>query len=368
MPADNLFPSPDPTSYDYDYDGDLYGFEKEGPDVYKWNVEEFPHPMITPRFCNRFKPSHVCDPDLVLEKEQADLLDSSIQKLYRETPCICDACSDGDGGIVVGIALLKHMYHPYNVHPAKVIRSFAETLRFRWKLGRCDNDILIMVATTDRLSYTDVGEATSDYLSIHEAHRIFLENKSKFSASNFSEGLMDILDGYYRLTRSMMEKTKGRKKDDLNLPLIAGAIVGSVLLVGILLFVAFVVYRRCKTNKDEVDKETDHDRGSTASSSWSKKDIKVLFGPEKSRAPPLSNAKYQKCGTEDDEKGAAEDEENMDLTLAIPDDASFPNETQMTGVSVDSEALEQDLTTAAEGIVRTFPSNNNPNVVMMTDM
>lgn len=42
----------------------------------------------------------------------------------------------------------------FSVHPAKVIRSFAETLRSRWKLGRCDNDILIVVATTDRLVST----------------------------------------------------------------------------------------------------------------------------------------------------------------------------------------------------------------------
>lgn len=102
-------------------------------------------------------------------------------------------------------------------------------------------------------SYTDVGKTTSDYLSIHEAHRIFLENKSKFTASNFSEGLMDILQGYRRATQNMIENAKSRKNLlNSNMSVIAGAIVGSVLLLGILLFIGFIIYRRCRNKKEEV--------------------------------------------------------------------------------------------------------------------
>lgn len=118
------------------------------------------------------------------------------------------------------------------------------------------------------------------------------------------------------------------------------------------------------------DEETGRKRaGTTVSSSWSKKDIKVLFGPEKSKSPPLSCAKYEKCAIDEvDSKGAGDEEEDaLDFTLATPHDASFPNETQSTNLTADSERLEKDLTTAAEGIVRTFPSQNG-NKMMVTDM
>lgn len=119
----------------------------------------------------------------------------------------------------------------------------------------------------------------------------------------------------------------------------------------------------------QVDKESaPENRGSSVSSSWSKKDIKVLFSPEKSETPPLSRMKYQKCETdEDDAKRAEDDEEAIDLTLASPDDTSFQNETELTHVTVDSDALENELTTAAEGIVRTFPSPSGSKM-LMTDM
>lgn len=66
----DTYPSPDP-DYDYDYDNE-YSFQEEEPNIHKWNVEKFPHPINTPVSCNRLKSSHVCDPDLVLETEQGE--------------------------------------------------------------------------------------------------------------------------------------------------------------------------------------------------------------------------------------------------------------------------------------------------------
>ncbi|XP_054716044.1 uncharacterized protein LOC129225608 [Uloborus diversus] len=350
IPADTL-----PILDDYDYDAtDGYDFNDE-QDIYRWNINDYPHPRENPRYCNRLKPSNICDPDSVLEKEQADRLDSFIKSLYQETPCICDTCEPGEGGIVIGIALLKHMYQPYNEHPSKIIRRFSESLRAKWKLGKCDNDILIVVAVTDRLSYTDVGKATSSYVSLNEAHRIFLENKAHFTAGHFFEGLRAMLADYHESTRDM----KRPVEKGLDIALISGSIIGAVVLLGVVLFIAFIVYRRCKMEKPEKrnpDEKTDNRE--SVSSSWTKQDIKVMFSSLKGTAgKQMSSPKYQPCET--DEKDAnpskGSDDEIIDVTLAIPEDN---NETQLTTVSghdeSTSEMLEKDLNTATEDLAKTF--------------
>ncbi|GIX89297.1 uncharacterized protein CEXT_581461 [Caerostris extrusa] len=110
LPVDTL--PFDDNYYDEDYT-EGYDFY-EDKDIYRWNVDEFPHPQDTFRFCNRMKPSYVCDPDQVLKKEDADKLDTFILQLYKDTPCICNDCRNETGGIIIGIALLKHMFQPYN--------------------------------------------------------------------------------------------------------------------------------------------------------------------------------------------------------------------------------------------------------------
>lgn len=74
LPADTY---PTSNTDDYDYYAE-YGFEEEEANVYKWNVEEYPHPRNRSRYCNRLKPSNVCDPDGVLRKEHGEFLDVSV--------------------------------------------------------------------------------------------------------------------------------------------------------------------------------------------------------------------------------------------------------------------------------------------------
>ncbi|KAH7944403.1 hypothetical protein HPB52_019052 [Rhipicephalus sanguineus] len=45
--------------------------EDEDPDSkWYWRVDEYPHPLTQPRYCNRYRPSFVCDPDRVMSKKQ----------------------------------------------------------------------------------------------------------------------------------------------------------------------------------------------------------------------------------------------------------------------------------------------------------
>ncbi|GFR19661.1 uncharacterized protein TNCT_316901 [Trichonephila clavata] len=66
LPVDTL-PFSD-NYYDEDYT-EGYDF-LEDKDIYRWNVEEFPHPQEKFRYCNRMKASYICDPDQVLTRDE----------------------------------------------------------------------------------------------------------------------------------------------------------------------------------------------------------------------------------------------------------------------------------------------------------
>lgn len=38
-----------------------------------WRVEDYPHPIRHPRYCNRYSASFVCDPDRVIGKKQGKM-------------------------------------------------------------------------------------------------------------------------------------------------------------------------------------------------------------------------------------------------------------------------------------------------------
>ncbi|GFS35248.1 uncharacterized protein NPIL_570361 [Nephila pilipes] len=351
LPVDTL---PFSDNYDEDYT-EGYDF-LEDKDIYRWNVNEFPHPQEHFRYCNRMKASYICDPDQVLTRDEADKLDVYIRKLYKETPCICTECKGDSGGIIVGIALLKHMFQPYNQHPSKTIRSFTQTLREKWNLGKCDNDILIVVATTDRLSYTDVGKETAFYVTLDEAHRIFLENKAHFSAGNFYEGLNGMLTDYHTRTRIMKSRSK-ENDQGLNLGLISGSIIGAIVILGIILFLIFIVYRRMKKQKDPEKAEYNL---YGQSESLSAKDIKVSHFPMKSSEKlQSSSTKYQPCDTDEKDLPAngfkIDEDDVIDTTLAVPINLDDTQHTTTTTVDTSTtEMLDRDLTAAVEGIAQTF--------------
>ncbi|KFM57934.1 hypothetical protein X975_17401, partial [Stegodyphus mimosarum] len=310
IPPDN-FPVDD--HYEEDY-SEGYDFNEE-TEIYRWNVEAYPHPRENPPYCNRIKPSTICDPDSVLKKEELNKLEVAVQTLYKDSACICDVCNANDGGIVVGIALLNNLFRPYNERPPQTIRTFAEKLRSKWKLGKCDNDILIVVAVIDRLSYTDVGKATSNYVSRDEAHSVFLENKFHFTNGNFYKGLDAMLSDFYNKTRYI----KLPVKNDVDMALVSGIIIGAIFLLGILLFAIFVLCRHIRKSKDP-EKKNDEKDGSQegVSSSWTKQDIKVMFSSL--RTTNGKTTKYEPCRTDDKDTVVQtikeENEEFIDTSLA----------------------------------------------------
>lgn len=226
--------------------------EDEDPDSrWYWRVNEYPNPMKQPRYCNRYRASFVCDPDRVIGKKQADALDAIIERIRNETLCICSNCGRSPArGITLGVAIMEHVHRPHNKPITEAVRLFAETLRKQWGLGRCDDDILLLIATKDKQSHTLVGPAVSDVFPQEVADQIYLESRGHFANCDFYLGLESMAQSYFDMLRRLQVKglVAGARVQKTN-GTSAGAIVGIVfgVLAAVLLAVGAVLLmaRRC---------------------------------------------------------------------------------------------------------------------------
>ncbi|XP_037523101.1 uncharacterized protein LOC119400180 [Rhipicephalus sanguineus] len=225
--------------------------EDEDPDSkWYWRVDEYPHPLTQPRYCNRYRPSFVCDPDRVMSKKQADALDGIIERIRNETLCICPTCGKSHArGITLGVAIMEHVHRANNQPVEEAVRVFAETLRKNWNLGNCDDDILLLISTKDTMSTTLVGPAVSGVFPQEVADQIYLESRGHFSNCNFYLGLESMVQSYFDMLRRLQLKGLVGARVQPSAGASAGVIVGIVFgaLAGLLLAVAAVllVVRRC---------------------------------------------------------------------------------------------------------------------------
>ncbi|KAH8037629.1 hypothetical protein HPB51_015063 [Rhipicephalus microplus] len=168
----------------------------------------------------------------------ADALDGIIERIRNETLCICPTCSKSHArGITLGVAIMEHFHRVNNQPVEEAVRVFAETLRKKWNLGNCDDDILLLISTKDTMSTTLVGPAVSDVFPQEVADQIYLESRWPLLQLQLLSGSR--VYGTVVL-RHASQPTAGAS---------AGVIVGIVFgaLAGLLLAVAAVLLlvRRC---------------------------------------------------------------------------------------------------------------------------
>lgn len=48
----------------------LINEDDDQDEIINWNKEDFPNPLLKPFYCNRARPSYVCDPDDLLSKSE----------------------------------------------------------------------------------------------------------------------------------------------------------------------------------------------------------------------------------------------------------------------------------------------------------
>lgn len=173
------------------------------PVIYNWNKEEYPNPQQSPKFCQRSHPSLVCDPDSILTKEQAEKLDQlTAQTSNNLTKCYCQVCPEGEGGVVVGVALAKNIFRAYNSPKAPDSDEFADFVRRRWQYGTCDNTVLILLVADQTEITISMGVIAAKHLSEEFLQQLVMSHKTEFEQHKLYEGLVNIVGGMRTLIHS----------------------------------------------------------------------------------------------------------------------------------------------------------------------
>ncbi|CAH1782022.1 unnamed protein product [Owenia fusiformis] len=171
----------------------------------------------------------VCDPDFILGPEEATSIDNDIIIFRGGTPGQCRFRTIKQN-FTIAIALTQQMRMPDlqadgtcindcgEIYPLldydlrnltspedqqTIANLFAESLRSRWKAGACGNDIVIFYNREYGVVASAVGYALESTLTADVIAAIHLGAMDLLHNGNVSEGLENIVNGYYNKLRGL---------------------------------------------------------------------------------------------------------------------------------------------------------------------
>ncbi|XP_070579361.1 uncharacterized protein [Ptychodera flava] len=189
-------------------DGPKYTF----PSHHEWRKEFYPNPRNVSRGsidCGRDgNASWICDPNNVLNEDEADVLDAFSEEIALGTECVCPQCKvDFNGtqspyGYVIGIAIVNKMdasYENINCPTKKELAEEAEQwsnylLDKSWKIGDCGNSIIVFFSREDNTVDIATAEIAGEALPPDHIQHITGRTLKYFESHDYFNGLYYILD------------------------------------------------------------------------------------------------------------------------------------------------------------------------------
>ncbi|XP_035209349.1 uncharacterized protein LOC118183844 isoform X2 [Stegodyphus dumicola] len=192
---------------------------------------EFPNPQIEWRMCGRPEPSFICDPEFILDRGNVERLDELANMFRRSTTCLCPSCPS-NAGVSIGIFIRSNITEE-TLMRYQTGRAVAEMLRKRWNLGKCDDDILIVLLTHQNISDFSMGSAVRKILSEQTAMEILKECRIHFDSGWFYQGLESVVNSFNDVIVQIQKEQKQSYR---------GLMVGIALGFGVLLVLAVVAF------------------------------------------------------------------------------------------------------------------------------
>ncbi|XP_002739012.1 uncharacterized protein LOC100377042 [Saccoglossus kowalevskii] len=153
----------------------------------------YPNPQLNPRECGRIgvpvNTSWVCDPDGLLNFQQAEQLDSTLEVLRWNSRCECDKNCSLVGAYQVAIALVGRIGIQGNYVPDRErAHDFAEELRREWFDGQeCQDNAVVFYAFTEKELYISIGPNTAKVVSDIELGQIYHHTTDYFHHPNVED-------------------------------------------------------------------------------------------------------------------------------------------------------------------------------------
>lgn len=199
-----------------------------GGNKLRWKVEDFPEPLWE-------EGSRISDPDTVLLKTEVDALDHIIRDIANSTGCPCD-CMDSSTGYAFTIAIAKSISRGKK---ADASQKFADSLREKWNLGSCGEEVLVFLNLEHQKLRTSAGRTVYRHLSQEAVDEILQRHSSLLHQRDYYGILASVLKDF---KSGLLEQNQTAQNNWQNNIGVLIAIV-SVIALGIALVGLFLV--RC---------------------------------------------------------------------------------------------------------------------------
>ncbi|XP_033121793.1 uncharacterized protein LOC117120821 [Anneissia japonica] len=154
-----------------------------------------PNPQVSMYGCGRGgKKSLICDPDLVISVQDANLIDKKLHEIQDSFECECDRKNDTCRGYTISIYLTKTIpkYYYGNTPTAE---DYANRLRKDWDFGECGEDIVIVGVKDTQQRATSVGKIAARKITEEVISDVYQKTIDRFSES-YKDGLLAMLNRY----------------------------------------------------------------------------------------------------------------------------------------------------------------------------
>ena len=171
-----------------------------------WQADTYPNPRNQFSLCNRDKPTWVCDPNNLLQKNEADTLNFVLEEMHSKyTPCPCSAylCEKKPHGFYMTVILAQEILTGTNTSRPAVLShamNFVSSLKkqFQFKEDRCDEGIILFYSKGNDILLTYTGKAARNILTKDLIREITIRAGKHFEPNeDLSVGLMNMVL-YYR--------------------------------------------------------------------------------------------------------------------------------------------------------------------------
>lgn len=162
-----------------------------------WSPSDFPNPKTDWQACNRNVKSSVCDPDRILSKDEADLVDGTLIDLYAgNDPFARLPCAEKEPqGLQVGVAIINHMKIPSEKTSADQAAYFAQQLHNQWGVGdkTCKNGVLLFLSIQDRQAFISTDDTARTFITDIIATQIITSARPLLRSQKYGDAVYKIL-------------------------------------------------------------------------------------------------------------------------------------------------------------------------------
>uniref|UniRef100_A0A7E4W3Z0 Secreted protein n=1 Tax=Panagrellus redivivus TaxID=6233 RepID=A0A7E4W3Z0_PANRE len=234
------------------------GFDYYTPDTYPNSLKDY-------KTCGLSQPGFVCDPNGLLGvgiPNRADGLDILVRQILAETNCSCvdkNYCNLDGRGFTVSVAILKHIHTDGSdteldaAIRSRLMSNFGNALRNKQNRGQCDDDILIVLSSSEASIYTAMSNTTSEhYLHPEDVADINNEAYDSFKDGKFVVATAKLLNGYKEALKGTRKSSDGKSHWYSPLPTWAVyAIAAGLFLLLVVVIVLVVVFLRLRSRRRE---------------------------------------------------------------------------------------------------------------------